>query len=1053
MAKENTGKETFMNAIATIAYSIIFVILVCSVAIFVQYCITGFKKPEVPVEGLKFSNETIQVTTDNLDNAYFTLTATNELSEEIKNSNGDYAKTTVKLIVKNPEVLELEKTEVELNEAVKIIPKYAEDGYLVGGTCVIEASSADGRFMAKNMTIDIDVPIESIVIKAKNKINQDVTEKINNDEIKFIKNDILNFSIETVPARAIKPIKNVDAKIAVYPNDDIRTDMVTLTTDGVLTVVGDDNSTTGDITVIAKVLKSYGIDESVEENWITESMIIKTSRAELNEIQIRNTNYDDESEDISIYIGEKESLKFSARETNNPDIINLNLFLEPVFYTEGDDPFLPLMSGLHLEAIIEGQREGIVAPLSISTEVVDEDGNKNIIWTLTANRSLETVLDGVSESISLLLSLENYDQTRQIGCSIEASYPQSGTIAAVNDDIQLSITKLTNANNNEYIGDSSKGVQLIDENFLTYSQDSDRELTYSKFVYFLEGDPTTWVNLTGSKIVNCTDYGQLIYEDEDENVTYNTAIQALGSGTVQIMAYLVKTNSAGVPIDCNYNEILDSNTNIVSVSEINGNYDGYAGCYVCVDQTEMPFSVVVEEKLTELKLYTETATDSGEKQEVLSTLKIGNSNPKTLFVKANSTYALLDNWAAFNITSELADLNRVGISCGSTEEDAIIKTYDVANTELVKSAEYYFTVTGYAGEQDVGSLSVSLNSTKYIDISIQTVEVAIAGVEILNTELFSIDGVTGEKYINLKEQLNQDGAIVMSQWTNDSNNEFSTLPNAGFSIKDVDKAAGYTQPSSQTYSISPYVIGVEDLQKIRNGTAYWEGSDEGGENADKEQIPVDKEYVKIVSDAGIYNLYILNGDLPVNCKLVIAYYSINERYNDLNPNNYQVVKADYFIINLTPATVEIFGNGSPDTISMPSAACPTDNDAGYGGGLSSDINSGILNFTVIYQDYSMEESVKQEYLTEKLIMKLDDTSAKYFEIDGRSFYLKDNITAYTKNTNLDLGTNYHLIEEITVTFSVDYYACKIGEEYIPKTKTKTITVTWGDGYKVSPLIK
>ena len=190
MAQDNSKKDIFMNAIATIAYSIIFIVSVSCIAIFIQYCITGFKDPVVPVEGLKFEESTIQVNSSNLDEAYLTVTATNELSEEILQQDGDYEDITVTLKIKNPEVLELEKYEVKLNEPVKIIPKLADDGYLVGGTCIVEANSNDGKWVVvENLTINVDVPIESITIKAENKIGQDVTQAINDKTIKFIKDD------------------------------------------------------------------------------------------------------------------------------------------------------------------------------------------------------------------------------------------------------------------------------------------------------------------------------------------------------------------------------------------------------------------------------------------------------------------------------------------------------------------------------------------------------------------------------------------------------------------------------------------------------------------------------------------------------------------------------------------------------------------------------------------------------------------------------------------------------------------------------------------------
>ena len=1049
MAQDNSKKDIFMNAIATIAYSIIFIVSVSCIAIFIQYCITGFKDPVVPVEGLKFEESTIQVNSSNLEEAYLTITATNELSEEILQQDGDYEDITITLKIKNPEVLELEKYEVKLNEPVKIIPKLADDGYLVGGTCIVEANSNDGKWVVvENLTINVDVPIESITIKAENKIGQDVTQAINDKTIKFIKDDTLTFSVETVPARAINPIKTLAPKVAIFPNDDIREDFVILETNGFLTVVGDDAATTGEVTILARILKSYGADESVEENWITQTIVIETSRVELNEIQILNTNYDDESESISIYVGDSEKLKFSARETGQPDVINLNIFLEPVFYTEGDDPFYNLLTALRLTANVENKRENITSPIEISTEIINED-EKNIIWEITATRPLET-----QEVLNLSISLENYEQTRTLNCAILESLPTYGTIQAT-DDVELSITKQTNSSGAEYISDNSNGLKDISNNFLTYNQNSEHNLTYTKFVYFLSPETVEqpWKNATGSNIVNISQYGQIIMQNEDGNTSYSSQIQAMGSGTVYVNAYLIRTNSAGQPIDCNYNVITNLDTNIVSVDAINGDYEGCAGLYVYVAATLEPFTVTVDENLTGLTVYYQTA--NGDKQQVPATgIEIGNTNVETLYVRANSIYALLNNWTSFSIEQVSNDNNILTYEVGRTENEAILKSYHTENPEQLISAEFYFNVIGTVGNQAEDTLNIKLlNSTNNLAvIHLTTKEVPISELKINTNDDFTIDETSGEKSIQLTESLTEEGVSMLSHWSLNGL-EYSELPTAEILIREIDKQNGFTSPSSPTYNINAYVVSNADLQQIKNGTLKWPGSEDALEEDDT--INYLTGYAEVETDyTNTSRLYILNGNLPANTSLVVVYNTTNGSYNQFNPTDQVIAKPDYFVVNLDSVQMEIYSTTSQpsdegyDNI-MPDSACPTEDNVALQGGSSTSV-SIQLSYSVRAQTSASGESERLDILSQRLSLSLDETSSKYFAVSGQQIYLKDGVSAYTPNSSVD---SYELISTINATFRVEYYVCKKGEDLITGYLEREITIKWGDeGFKVSPMV-
>ena len=124
------NKDILMGAITTIAYSICFVLLASCIAVFVQYLITGFKNPEVAVEGLQFNESTLTITDSNINDASLIVKPNTEkvffITAEVEGVKLDKDKLYSQICDKM-----LSKTEINIEiPTIKIKPKITKDDLL-----------------------------------------------------------------------------------------------------------------------------------------------------------------------------------------------------------------------------------------------------------------------------------------------------------------------------------------------------------------------------------------------------------------------------------------------------------------------------------------------------------------------------------------------------------------------------------------------------------------------------------------------------------------------------------------------------------------------------------------------------------------------------------------------------------------------------------------------------------------------------------------------------------------------------------------------------------
>ena len=1086
------NKDILMGAITTIAYSICFVLLASCIAVFVQYLITGFKNPEVAVEGLQFNESTLTITDSNINDASLIVKASNVLTEEQLANETEIASMEVKLKISDGNVIKFVDGEnyvteiiAKLDEEVKIAVMYnEEDGFPVGGTAKISAYSTNGTFMAKDMTVNVDVPIESIskVIIYNPVSNEDVTDKVEAEEIKFIKGDILQFSVETYPARAKKPYLTAEEKIAIFPNNTLVPGTVTLEENGLLTVVGDDNNTTGKINLEVKILKSYGLDESLESSYITADFSIVTAPATLDEIQINNENYDAEDDKLELWVGEKETIWLSARDTGNENIINLDIFLKPEYYTVGNDPFYINLTNLNLTALItrDDDRSTSLPLIEISDELGDDiengaDGkDKNKIWEIKVNRQLES-----GETLQLQFSLENQTITKVMQVTINESIPENSAITV--SDVSLEIVKKTNELNVEYL-DTQSMTNLVYEkdltNFVSYTTVVDKPLTYSKFVYFVSGESTSWVNKTGSKIVNVSETGQIKYGDT--NPTYSTRIQALGSGIVYVYAYLVLTNENGDAIDCNYEVIKEQeggeeNAGLVSIDKIreDRNYTENAHNYVYVAQSQLAFEVSVKEKLTELTYFTLDADNNevmvGQSMEMAT----GNLNTKTVYAKANSMYALVDNWQSFELDYNIEvftitfDKNTDMLEPTANDDGVwtsnrlplVILAQPGSATELGKPE----TVVLELGE--VG-YSFGVNS---VEVDIEQINITTENYNFFNDDngILSINLIGQVEYITLQD--NNNSNVIGVSWYDaekvdgETKTPFSVLPTATYSVSEENVEKGYLNPSFPSSAVTASVVSDEVMQSYINGTLSWDdlsGSLDFGQ---------DNDYVEANSDkVGNNYLYIKNMDIPNDSSIYVFYQSTQNIAENV---------ITYFKVNLTPPVMTIIGctpktETSPDAYmyerkitgsSLEVPTYPTESQKEMPGGTTSNVyflfgssyssnvaygNDG-LRINIVDRQNSGSGTVNQNIQYTIRMKNLENYNlADYFTVEGNGFRLKEGKTAFYNKPSGVENVDYIRLKNIYVIATAQIVMCYISDNNRTDTYYYTVErelrILWGD---------
>ncbi len=638
--------------------------------------------------------------------------------------------------------------------------------YIKGGSVYIMSRSVGTLLKSAPAKIQVDVPIESMVITAttKNKDGKDVdvTNIVNNtakffgnnvfetseaditkwntantikyigtsttefeqneyyyyntdtkeweslwtrsDVMAFIKNSEITLGIKTFPENAIKTVASMDKGGLVEfsaPTQNISQYEVDLLKIGILKI--DDDLSSAPFSVSAKIPKLFKTGKKTDyiaEDYIkAEDIIFRIEPLKIESIEITGDDFKDGVLKIDAY----GSTKFSATYADT-NTLNLGIKIKSKHHVFGEDPSQEKISELAITAKVERNFDTSILSHDFQEVFnIKKDAQTNM-WELENLRNyLNTGETGLSEKGTLYLSCYGYDEKEHtLAIEINQTLPSSEFAYKgknkTGDAVEISLIKKdafyqeVASDGNNFDGENVPSDTILEKdvfeldtttaskNFVSFAN---KNPTYTKWVYFAvapEGKTFEDINTNdvGSKIVNLTNSGQIVFRENTGLDSFSTQIDVLGDGKIQIVALLVLTDKNGTPVDCYYSKITNFDTDYVMLDSINmadfesKKYAGKFAVVFCPTTTENNEQVInsctikVVEKLSEYAVfYDDSATNDG-------TLKFtdkvedgeacfpmtGITSRKTLFVVANSSKALeniCDNIGLFSEKSERKD--------------------------------------------------------------------------------------------------------------------------------------------------------------------------------------------------------------------------------------------------------------------------------------------------------------------------------------------------------------------------------------------------------------
>lgn len=764
-----------------------------------------------------------------------------------------------------------------------------EATYIKGGTCYIEAYSIDGRFKAQRIEVNVDVPVETIKVTVigynKSGVMSDLTNIINNtvdsydeatslptatsanlglvvlytgetgtwtnntyykcvqgstagsyiwqatDMQYFIKNDQLELGIQAFPANSLQAVSSMH-KIIQYLGETFNSDYASLSADGILVVNGETEETTGPLTIQAKVLKNYGGTEYVDA-FIT----INTAKLEIESITIGNEDVKDGG--VSILVGQ--TLQFSATSSASTSgisgLINLNVIIRSKHYTHGVDPLAENLAGLVMHIVDNHTTEvsvpeGYVNVSSINSgyrsalliENTTQLGNENNIkWELLAKRQLIT-----NETIDLYIAEYNSQSSAfnpdnpYAHVSISISTTEPSTFSYTGEDT-LSIVKYDGG----MTGTDVEDVIDLTSGFISYTTAGSQSLTYTKWVYFLEGldeDENINTNLTGSPIIEISATGQ-IKRTEGNTVQYSETLSGLGNGTVRIRAYLVRTNSSGQPLDCYYNVITQGDSTgfvLQDASDLMTNAAN-VGQYVVEYSASEYFTVTVEEMLDLTNFYydkglTLLVSDPVIPSEMGTTL----DNVKYIYLQGNSIYALLNEYSNITVGKEVTQIDE-SLVVASIDGEPVIETDETTGYYT----KVYLKIQLISAQANTFRIYIEDNGTPINEMYFEAKDVQIETMQVdwtdMETARDAIEQVNGVNVMTLSGVLSGN-SVSWYYWTGTDNVTFQLPYNViyTYNIVGAEQCNTVLKPLNEiTLAYKVYALSDAELLQAVAGTLNW----------------------------------------------------------------------------------------------------------------------------------------------------------------------------------------------------------------------------------------
>ncbi len=842
------AKTNFLNTMTIIGYVFVGLFVFMATYLGIAYGTGYFNPQKEPVVGLKYVDASNVVINENGGTYTLKIVSGNATIEQDENGNtvvtDTATPTEVRLTVRNSAGL-IDNTIISVPEIVKTGDEFEitalineEDGYEcnVGGDCKITAETVDGVYKALDLNVFVDVPIKEIEITAKNPNNN---ASIDLETANFIYDDKLQLVANVYPRRALNPHTDgttAQKQIEFTPDDTSCTEIIDKNTGLVLITYnpvggGDEpvtDPTLATVTATAKTLFNQNLAQNV-----TQDCQIRLFPIQLEEIVINNRDYADSAKTIDTLLFDNDNLvKFSAQNTGDPSIINLDLFLKPTIYNP-DNNSNPLANELNnFKITCESNKTDFPTPVDVIMGNIDGIS----YYTLQPLRTLE-----VDEVVTMSIHIQGHDSktiTREL--DIKFTTPDDfnfldnarNTITTYG----MEITKTNDIVDTPSVSSIKSAINLTasaNASDIYYTYDNTVTPTFSKFVFFVNIEKAK--NEVDSLIIDINDItGQLKMRDGFD------AINARGAGTAQIIPYVVRTNEEGNAVDCNYNIIEDGTAR--GVIMYNDTFDATADAqkYVVYKQYS-PLSVSVTERLRDFTLYAkynENGTNNTDRFDEIITSQTNSSqnpyligttttNTKTFYAVPNSPLALpaqeaYNDWAEKN--GEITFKEQLS---GASTERLAVNSANKTITSVGEKTNYQrflsFDVYTENAVETLGSISINgLNGYSYgaiVNIKAENVKVSNIAFDISGSGII----LGGGSYQNTKTwnlKLNIDNKInnnissknyARAYWTQSVNGSEQDikLPSIVMSA-DEDWTARGCKPSIPDYDLGFYALDLNE---------------------------------------------------------------------------------------------------------------------------------------------------------------------------------------------------------------------------------------------------
>lgn len=677
--------EGFLNAMTIIGLVLVGFVLVVSVALTVMLIAGFFDKHKDPLLGLKFSTTESLVITENEGSVWLTVTANTAVIGEdgaITDNTVD-SDIVLKVFRKHNNNNVLDDTIISVPATVKkgvpfeVKAKTLTDGFNKGGVCYIRAETSDTLYQSKELLVQVDVPVDSITMVAK---DAGSNKAIDLSTTKFIYEDTAIIGVEVTPARSQYIFGDTTKKKdIIYVSSNPQSAKINKDS-GVLEIgynpVYTDEEpleeplSDGIVTITAKI-NQYS--DNSEATQVTTNTAIKLFPLQLGQILIKNENFSGDSATFSAKLfSNSDVLKISAEETGLSDVINLKVFLQPTIVKESQDPdYTPLsdLSQFTVEFEVENDAAPNCVPLDIVPKAVNYDGKSVAYWEIIPNRLIENgehiwiKMNMLGRSDKFVVKREM--KVERIDANVDTfTYYNTNNVEISN--VNLQVTRYDDEPENNVYDNLAVNY--------SYYTDEGNKPSFGKIVTFV-GKINSPAGANQAEINKNEVNNQIIVADTDNHQITNETIgngkpgfvvEALSAGGVAVIPYLVRTNREGLPVDKDYNIITTDYAQWGTAGYIKPaglcKYDNIdsalPGQYIWY-QTFESFEVNVSEKLVKLELYQGNPSESiAEAVPFDSTITMGTGSANSVKVYAvpNSTLALpenLDNYLGNNRYAEI----------------------------------------------------------------------------------------------------------------------------------------------------------------------------------------------------------------------------------------------------------------------------------------------------------------------------------------------------------------------------------------------------------------